>query len=505
MTENKKAKQAMERYLQHLQEIKSITSVIPKGNEAEKHKRIARARESYAYFVETYFPHLASSKCGKFQIEAAEYIKENSRARCVFEWARGHAKSSHISLMIPMWLKIQQGATPMVMVLVSKSGDAAKRLLSDLQAELAGNELYINDFGAQKTDGLWTDGEFVTSSGDMFIALGRGQSPRGIKKRGIRVNYISIDDIDDDEMCRNPRRVGEAVDWCLTALLGTMAMGRGRFVLVGNRISQTSILAEIAERPHFFHTRVNALNAKGSPTWKENYTLEEISSLRVEMGERRFQKEYMNNPIMEGAIFERKYIQYGKMLPLREYKSIVVYTDPSFKSSTKNDFKATMLVGITKQGAFHVIKAFADQTKVSEMIGWHYAIEEYVGDTPCRYYMESNFIQDLMMDEFYKAGVETGKQIPITGDSRKKPEKFARIEAMQPLFQRGEVIFNEAERSAPGMKVLEEQLLMFQRGSKAHDDAPDALEGAIWMLKRQERSMAFTPRMGRRSKPKSAW
>ncbi|MBP3353868.1 MAG: hypothetical protein J6L02_04365, partial [Bacteroidales bacterium] len=61
------------------------------------------------------------------------------------------------------------------------------------------------------------------------------------------------------------------------------------------------------------------------------------------------------------------------------------------------------------------------------------------------------------------------------------------------------------ERSAPGMKVLDEQLLMFQRGSKAHDDAPDALEGAIWMLKKQERSMAFTPRMGRRTKPKSAW
>ena len=326
--EKERYKKALERYAKHLQEIRNITSVIPKGTDAERASRMARAREDYDFFVHAYFPHLATSRCGKFQIEAAEYIKNNPRARCVFEWARGHAKSSHISLMIPLWLKIQENPEPMIMVLVSKSADMARRLLSDLQAELEGNDLFLHDFGRQKTDGLWTDGEFVCADGSMFIALGRGQSPRGIKRRGLRVNYISIDDIDDDEMCRNPRRVDEAVDWCLSALIGTMAMGRGRFVLVGNRIGQYSILGEMAARPHFYHTVVNALDKKGKPSWWQNYQLSEINDLRVEVGERRFQKEYMNNPLDEGSVFERKYIRYGKMLPLREYRAIVSYTDP---------------------------------------------------------------------------------------------------------------------------------------------------------------------------------
>lgn len=483
-----KYKKALERYAVHLQEIKSVTSTIPKGTDAEREARIKRAREDYAYFVQTYFPHLATSKCGKFQIDAANYIKGNERARCVFEWARGHAKSSHISLMIPLWLKIQENHEPIIMVLVSKSADSARRLLADLQAELEGNDLFINDFGKQQANGLWTDGEFICADGSMFIALGRGQSPRGIKRRGLRVNYISIDDIDDDEMCRNPRRVGEGVDWCLSALIGAMAMGRGRFVLVGNRIGRSSILGEIAERPHFYHTVVNALDKKGQPTWIQNYTLKEINDLRIEMGERRFQKEYMNNPLNEGAVFERKYIQFGKMLPLRQYRQIITYTDPSFKSSTTNDFKATLLVGVTKEGSYHVLKAFADQTKVSDMVEWHYTISDYVGDTPNRYYMESNFIQDLLMDEFKKVGAAVGRQIPITGDGRKKPDKFARIEALQPLFQRGEIILNEAEQQTNGMKILEDQLLLFQKGSKAHDDAPDALEGAIWMLSNKVRT-----------------
>lgn len=483
-------KKALEKYYEHLQYLQSVTAASKDQSfaDTDTKARIEKARKDYAFFVSTYFPHLAKSKCGKFQIDAAKYLKSNPRARAVFEWARGHAKSSHLSLMIPLWLKIQSPATePLVMVLVSKSFDSAKRLLADIQAELEANELYIHDFGQQKTNGLWTDGEFVTGDGSMFVALGRGQSPRGIKKKGIRVNYISIDDIDDDEMVRNPRRVDEAVKWCMSALLGTMAMGRGRFVLVGNRIGQKSVLSEIAEKPHFYHTVVNALDRSGEPSWKENYTKQEIQSLREEMGELLFQKEYMNNPVVEGAVFERKYIRYGKVLKPKNYRAVVCYTDPSFKDTSKNDYKATMLVGLTKTGEYHVIKAYADQTKVSTMVEWHYDIQSFIGDGVCRYYMEANFIQDSLLDEFRNTGERRGLQIPVLGDRRKKPDKFARIEALQPLFERGLILFNEKEKDTNGFQVLENQLLGFQRGSRINDDAPDALEGAIWILSNVER------------------
>ena len=78
-------------------------------------------------------------------------------------------------------------------------------------------------------------------------------------------------------------------------------------------------------------------------------------------------------------------------------------------------------------------------------------------------------------------------QIPVLGDKRKKPDKFARIEAMQPLFERGLVLFNAQEKDTQGFQVLENQLLGFQRGSRINDDAPDALEGAIWILSNVER------------------
>lgn len=132
----------------------------------------------------TYFPHLATTECADFQVDAAVYMRDHENARGLFEWARGHAKSTHISLLQPLWLKIQPNAQPLIMILVSKSQEAARRLLGDLQAELESNDLYNADFGNQRGAGIWTNGEFTTATGDLFIALGRGQSPRGIKKRG---------------------------------------------------------------------------------------------------------------------------------------------------------------------------------------------------------------------------------------------------------------------------------------------------------------------------------
>lgn len=471
-----------------------------------KEARICRARKDYQYFVETYFPHLCTNpetkeitRCGKFQIYAAKYLRANRHTRAVFEWARGHAKSTHVSLMIPIWLMIQETRTIHVMVLVSKSEDSADRLLSDLQCELQFNTLLKQDFDIEIDEGNWSTGEFKTKDGMLFISLGRGQSPRGIKNRGQRPDYIVIDDIDDDDLVRNPARVSLAFDWCLSALLGAMDMGRGRFVLVGNRIGKDSILSRFAGRPETHHTIVNAIDNSGEPSWKEKYRLEEIQELRTYMGERRFQKEYMNNPINEGAVFSRKHIRFGKMLPLKEYRSLICYTDPSFKASTTNDFKATVLVGKTKTGQYHVLKSFADQTSVSNMVSWHYEIDRYVaGRVPVMYFMESNFIQDLMLDEFKKVGDSLGHQIPIRGDARKKPDKFSRIEATQPLFERGLVILNEKEKDSPGMRQLVEQLLMFEKGAKAHDDAPDALEGAVFLLNQRSMASSASYRIGRR-------
>ncbi|HYV92766.1 MAG TPA: phage terminase large subunit [Chitinophagales bacterium] len=477
----KVSKQSLLRWKTHCTKVQELTVLNGFESEAEKTERVERAKLDYEFFVSYYFPHYAKNKCGKFQIDAANEVARNKKLRALFEWARGHAKSTHFDLMIPLWLKIKNEMS--VMILVGKSEDNAKTLLGDLQAELQFNQRYIHDFGEQINQGSWEDGRFTTKDAKAFFALGRGQSPRGLRYRQNRPDYIVVDDIDDDELVQNESRVSKILDWILEALFNTMDMGRGRFVLVGNRIHKNSIVANFSKVPGIYHTVINALDEKGNPTWNEKYTKEDIQQVVETIGERRAQKEFFNNPITDGSVFKLKDIRFKKIEPLSSYRYIVSYTDPSFKSGTKSDFKATVVIGKTALGEYHLLKAFVEQSSVKRMVQWHYTVHNtFSQQTSIFYYMESNFLQDMLLDEFTKVGEETGTHIPIKGDSRSKPDKFQRIESMQPLFERGIFFFNEAEENDIGMKRVIEQLLMFEKGSRYHDDAPDAIEGAVWML-----------------------
>lgn len=482
--------EALKRWKQLCDQIQSMTSVNEHESDAARLRRISKARRDYNFFVQYYFPHWCTDKatgkpipCAKFHIRAAQTILSNKTLLAVFMWARGHAKSTHMGVFIPMWLMIQDNPSIHNMVLAGKSEDSAKQLLGDLQAELQYNKRFAHDFGQQYNAGNWTDGSFVTLSGCAFTAIGRGQSPRGLRERQFRPDYIICDDLDDDELSRNPDRVRQATEWTREALMGTFGAEDGRFIMVGNLISKNSILANIADTEGCQVSRINAINDKGQPSWPEYWTLPRLDEKRRKMGYRSFQKEMMNNPITIGAIFDERWLSYGKMLPFRQYKQLVCYTDPSWKASKKNDYKATMLVGKTPDGSFHVLKAFADQTSVSNMILWLYSIRDYIdGRVPIHFYMEANMLQELLVQQVNDYGREHGSVIAVRPDKRSKPDKFARIEALQPLFEQGLVVFNEQERDSLGMQTLVTQLLALERGSREHDDAPDALEGAIWIL-----------------------
>ena len=231
------------------------------------------------------------------------------------------------------------------------------------------------------------------------------------------------------------------------------------------------------------------------------------------MGYRSFQKEYMNNPITEGAVFQERWIRWRRMLKLKYYEQIVLYIDPSWKSSGKNDYKAAAMIGRPRRGLktashreLHLLRAFCRQCSVGEMVRWLYDVYESLPeDAAVSIYMEANFMQDTILDEFQREGDARGYQLPIMPDKRKKPDKFARVEAVSPLWERGYFFYNEKLKEDTDLRAGIDQTLAFEQGSRAHDDFPDACEGAIYKLQKQTREASFTPRLGVRRPPKNSW
>lgn len=502
---------AQERWKQHCETVQSATAVNINETQAQRLARIRRLRSDYAAFVDYYFPHWTvnpetgkATPCAPFHVSAANAILKDRNIKAAFQWHRGAAKSTNMDVFVPMWLMAQEHREINVMVLVGKSEDNAKTLLGDIQAELQYNQRYIHDFGEQYNVGSWEEGEFVTRSEVAFFARGRGQSPRGLRYRSHRPDYVIIDDLDDDELVESPDRVNKLFDWLRSALFGTLDGGRGRFIMVGNLIAKNSVLARWCDIKSVHVTRVNIYDNRGNVSWAAKWTPQEVKDIEAVVGYRAFQKEYMNNPIIEGAIFRNEWIRWGKRPAWSKFSEIVLYIDPSFKGSTKNDYKAAKLWGKAGTTLYH-LRAFVRQSSVAEMVRWCYDLYEWTREQgiAVRWYMEANFMQDTILDEFRREGELRSYQLPITGDKRKKPDKFQRVEAISPLWERGFVVYDETQRDDPDMLAGIDQTLAFEKGMRGHDDAPDADEGAIWMLQRDTRTKSFTPSFGRRTNAKN--
>ena len=502
---------ALKQWKKHCETVQNSTTINVAESEKDKLARIKKVRGDYAAFVAYYFPHYTvnpetgkTTPCADFHIKAANKVKKERNLKAVFKWHRGAAKSTHLDIFIPLWLKCQEVKQLNVMVLVGKSEDNANTLLADIQAELQFNQRYIHDFGQQYNNGSWEDGEFVTKDGTAFFARGRGQSPRGLRYRSHRPDYIVIDDLDDDELCESPARVTRLTNWVKEALFGALDGGRGRFIMVGNLIAKNSVLANIAATDGVHVSQVNIWDKNGNVSWAAKWTPDEVKAIERFQGYRSFQKEYMNNPITEGAVFRQDWIKWGKLPDLKKFEELVLYIDPSFKGTTKNDYKAAKLWGKVGSQLWH-IKAFVRQCSVAEMVRWLYDLYEWSLEKgiAIKWYMEANFIQDTILDEFRREGDLRGYQLPISGDKRKKPDKFQRVEAISPLWERGFVTYNEDEKNDPDMLAGIDQTLAFEKGMRGHDDAPDADEGAIWYLQKHTRVNSFTPSFGRRNNAKN--
>ncbi len=502
---------AQERWKQHCETVQAATAVNINETQAQRLARIRHLRTDYAAFVDYYFPHWTvnpetgkATPCAPFHVSAANRILKDRNLKAAFQWHRGAAKSTNMDVFVPMWLMAQEHREINVMVLVGKSEDNAKTLLGDIQAELQYNQRYIHDFGEQYNVGSWEEGEFVTRSEVAFFARGRGQSPRGLRYRSHRPDYVVIDDLDDDELVESPARVTKLFDWVRSALFGTLDGGRGRFIMVGNLIAKNSVLAKWCDIKSVHVTKVNIYDSKGGISWASKWTPQEVKGIEDVVGYRAFQKEYMNNPIIEGAIFRNEWIRWGKRPAWSKFSELVLYIDPSFKGSIKNDYKAAKLWGKAGTMLYH-LRAFVRQSSVAEMVRWCYDLYEWTREQgiSVRWYMEANFMQDTILDEFRREGELRGYQLPITGDKRKKPDKFQRVEAISPLWERGFVVYDETQKDDPDILAGIDQTLAFEKGMRGHDDAPDADEGAIWLLQRDTRAKSFNPSFGRRTNAKN--
>lgn len=451
------------------------TPIDLKETEIAKRKRIQELEANYEKWFEYYFPNFYTHKPMPFHIKASKRVIENSEWFEVRSWSREMAKSAR-TMMEVLFLSLTKKKKTWLMI--SNTLENATRLLAPYKNTLEANNRIINDYGVQEQIGKWEEHEFTSKLGFSFRALGEGQSPRGTRNDANRPDGILVDDFDTDEDCRNPDMIDKYWEWTEQAALGTRDSNPTLVIHNGNIIGEYCSIKKSIEVCDYYEI-VNIRDKNGKSTWLDKNSEEMIDRILSKISHASAQKEYFNNPIVLGKVF--KALNYGKIQPLNKYKYLVSYTDPSYKKN--GDYKATALVGKYKD-EYHIIDIFCQKTSTADMLEHLYQTQKTMANAGVSvyFYIEYPWIDDTLKREIKLANARHGITLPLKADARKKPEKFYRIESnLEPLNRNGKLIFNEKLKDKKDMKETEFQFLALSPKSRAHDDAPDSVEGAVWI------------------------
>lgn len=499
----------LKNYELHCARIEKATTVDVFESVHAKEKRIATNERKYKDWFEYYFGLYASAGCSWFHIKAAELIIRNPFIFLLLIWFRGAAKSVHVNMGIPLYLALVKKDLNF-MILIGLRERKAFRLLSDIQAQLVFNQKIINDYGKLFKHGDWSEGDFMTTTGVRFAALGFGQDPRGLREGANRPDYISIDDVDTKKRSRNPMLTREASEYVTKDVQGLFGSSRRRLIVANNFAFKNGLISLLKKiwkerienavnqekEPRHQIFEVNRTDKNGLPEWPERDTPEIIDAEKAEYTDRAWESEMMNNPIEDGEIFKSEYIQWKKTIPLEEYDALVIRGDLSYK--TAGDFKALRFWG-KKGREYHLIDCYVRQGSRSDAAKWLYDLFEDLNNRTNRLNINTSieglFAQDEFVNDFDEEGDLRGWWIDVVADKQPVGNKFDRIESTVSKYKRRNVFYNEEKKGSSDFETGLSHLLAFEKGSGAPDDAPDADHAAFDLLDRKTFTESFTPRI----------
>ena len=257
-------------------------------------------------------------------------------------------------------------------------------------------------------------------------------------------------------------------------------------VFVGTRWGQSDVIGYIKNHETSFKWfSRKALNEEGKPNYFR-YNMSILDLIKEKMGSFMFSMLYMNTPISsEQQKFKPEWIQYyrlnhdsgdSKYIVLPEGGRMVLTGDPADPPTgkAKQDYTALLMCYQHSRGMFareYVRKRLKDSEIYKECIR---LCETYHCNT---IYLEKNRAANMIhgLNDFIRAKNLFIQVIPITNTRNKED----RIMGLVPIIEQGRFFL------LPGMKELEEELMVFPYGE--HDDLVDSLAMQMGEYKNVER------------------
>lgn len=494
------------------------------------------------FFGRAYFPHYFSRPSpefhreldaiwqqgvlkGRYPLTAAD-TKTISRlpgVRRAVAAPRGHAKSTNLTFKGTMHSTLY--GYKHYPIIISDSSEQAEGFLDNIRVEFEENTAILEDFGPL-AGSVWRSNVLVTKTNIKIEAIGSGKKIRGRKHRNWRPDLIILDDVENDENVRTPEQRKKLKDWFDKAV-SKCGDDYTDIVYIGTLLHYDSLLAKTLANPAyrfikykavirfsqaddlwqqwetiftdlsnddreadalaFFQAHKTAMLEGTQVLWEEKLSYYDLMVMRVSEGEASFNSEEQNEPINpDDCLFMEEWFDYYNEAEVNfgdPAFDFFGFIDPSLGKTKRSDFSAIVTLAKHKgSGYMYVVDADIERRHPDRIIADVLAKERWLrasfGHGYRKLGAETNQFQWFLKEELAKASAKAGLYLPIE-EVQQTSDKVMRVQTLQPDVKNKYIKFNRRH------KRLLEQLTQFPMG--AHDDGPDALEGARSIAKKVKR------------------
>jgi len=485
----------------------------------DKDERIAWAEQDILHFFRAYLSHYIKAPSPPFHQDLAGIALDIVLRRAPYDTKvgyvaaapRGHAKSSLISLAIPLYC-ICFRKKRFVVIYSDTDEPQAQLIAMNIKAELDENELLRNDFGDLRgsTYGFtynqqdftavhWEHGRSVHRT--RVMSRGIFSRARGIRLKEQRPDLVLLDDCENDEMVSSDTQRDKVLQTYHRTIRPMIDPVNGSIMMVGTVLHQASLLRkmlDLAEDPdsEYEHGFWKAIDDDGNVLWPEWLSFEKLMALKA-ANSFAFQTEYQNDPIDDTTRVHRPEwlrwytttdIEYDHAERRWYYKkqplTIYGFVDPAISEKDRADEFALVIAGVTR-----------DRKNILVLYVWHGKIDFARQVSMCiahakqwnvrKLGIEKNGYQKVLTEET-KSRLRNNKVYPVLRFTR----KYDRIKGASPVYQQGIVLLRAAMDNEVG--VLDElkktrvhhtmydfyKQLMYYPSSE-HSDMVDAAAGMM--------------------------
>lgn len=452
------------------------------------------------FWFHYFFPHHVRKESPMFHLELVRAMIANRFLSAAAP--RESAKSTILTFVKPfhdICFKKKR-----FILIISNTFKKASMSLDSIKKELIDNQEFSKWFNLEITKDAEGDSEIRHSDGFTTKILCRGVdqigSVRGIKFGAYRPDLILGDDMEDDELVKNPIRRSELQQLFDEALIPAGEKGNCQYIFMGTILHDDSLLAKLVSHTNYpeYHKLFYQARYEDSGTivslWPEKWSVEELNQMEKDRPSV-FAKEYQNDPVSganarfkkenfrQWSIIGNDYVlhnEYGETISRGRFSDCLpaISCDLAWKEKRESDSCVIMPGLLTPSSEILIEDYICEKGLRPDDIAEHLFImtdrlQKLTGISP------SIGFEKAMLENvtkwFLKQEMRKRNKFLVTKELVWDADKITRIETrLIPRYSQ-HVIFHKK-----GMGDLEHQLERFPYG--AHDDLIDAEQGLVQLL-----------------------